>query len=223
MTARVDVLQLLDGTWGDGTRPRDLFRGPLQEDPAGYARDIVAGLTGGSRKVQNGCAELASLLSEQRPELLYPHLALFVANLTAKEPVLRWEAVCTIGNLVATDGPGATRASLDTVARHLDDPSIVLQGHAARALAKMARAFPDLAPAILRRLIAAAENFPGSRVGYVVEAMEAFAGGALARQAAAFVAPYAASAINPVATKARRALKRLGAAPPRPARARSGR
>jgi hypothetical protein len=210
--ARAKLLEVLDGKWEDGTRPKDLFEAFVAKDPAGYVGDIVAGLQGDKAKVRNGCAELASLLSEHEPKLLYPKLALFAANLGAKEPVLRWEAVCTIGNLVAADAKGATRASLEPIARFLHDKSIVLQGHAVRALAKMARAFPELAPGILKSLVAAADRFPGTRVGYVVEAMAAFAANDELRQAAErFVTPYAASELKPVATKARKALKALRA------------
>ena len=208
--ARAKLLELLDGKWEDGTRPKDLFASFVAQDPPGYVAAIIAGLEGDKPKVRNGCAELASLLSEARPELLLAELALFQANLGVKEPVLRWEAVCTIGNLVAADREGATRACLGAIARFLEDKSIVLQGHAVRALAKMARAFPDLAPGIQQSLLASADRFPGSRVGYLVEAMAAFAtDDKLRRAAERFVAPYADSDMKPVVTKARKALKAL--------------
>jgi hypothetical protein len=210
--ARAKLRELLDGKWEDGTRPKDLFAAFVAKDPAVYAADLIAGLEGDKAKVRNGCAELASLLSETHPELLFPKLALFQSNLGAQEPVLRWEAVCTIGNLVAADAKGATRASLEPITRFLQDKSIVLQGHAVRALAKMARAFPELAPGILKSLVSAADRFPGTRVGFVVEAMAAFTADDRLRKAAErFAAPYADSELKPVATKARKALKALRA------------
>ena len=120
--------------------------------------------------------------------------------------------MCTIGNLVVADTKGATRASLEPITRHLHDKSIVLQGHAVRALTKMARVFPELAPGIFKSLVAAADRFSGTRVGYVVEAMAAFTSEDKLRKAAErFVAPYADSELKPVATKARKALKALRA------------
>ena len=82
-----------------------------------------------------------------------------------------------------------------------------------RALAKIALAHPGVAPQILDVLIAAADRFPGNRVGFVVESMAAFAGfGALAPRARAFAESYVQSDVRSVATKARRTVKKLGRA-----------
>ncbi len=205
-----DILDLLKDRWTSETRPKGLFNRYVSREPDRYVPDLIRGLRCGERRVENGCAELASLLSEVRPELLYPHLALFQANLTAKEPVLRWEAVCTIGNLAAVDDEGRVRSSVASIGRFLSDKSIVLQGHAVRALAKVARAHTDLAPSILDSLLSAVAGFPGNRVGYLVEAMETFTCPERLRlKATAFAEPLARSDIKSVATKARKALKRL--------------
>jgi hypothetical protein len=169
--AKAKILELLDGKWVDGTRPKDLFAAHVSRSPAAYVADIVAGLSGDDRKVQGGCAELASLLSEAHPELLYPHVDLFARNLGAKEPVLRWEAACTLGNLARVDARGVMRDATSVLVRLLRDKGIVLRGHAVRALAKIALAFPEEAARIQAALIEASGEFPGSRVGYVVEAM----------------------------------------------------
>ena len=206
----VDLHQILDGKWADGSRPKDLFAAHVGPAPKAYLGAIVAGLGSDKARVRNGCAELASLLSAAEPALLLPHVARFAANLAAKEPVLRWEAACTLGNLAAVDRAGTTRGSVDGLADCLAHESVVLGGHAARALAKMALAFPDLAPRILARLVASEPHFAGSRVGYLIEAMSAFAGDPrLAAKARAFVEPFAVSPINPVASKAKKTLRAL--------------
>ncbi len=208
--ARIVISELLDGKWEDGTRPKDLYELHISKSPATYVADIVAGLGSENKKVQNGCSELASLLSESHPELLYPHVELFLRNLDAKEPILRWEAVCTLGNLSKVDKADKTRASVDAMLGFLGHKSIVLQGHAVRALTKMVGAFPDVSPRVLSELIDAKDHFPGNRVGFVVEAMGAFAKDKkLAAKAKSFVEPYAKSEIKSVATKARKALKAL--------------
>jgi hypothetical protein len=206
----LNILKVLDAKWEDGTRPKDLFELHVSKDPARYVGDVVAGLRAKERKVQNGCAELASLMSEREPKLLLPHVELFVANLDAKEAVLRWEAACTLGNLAASDGKKTVLGVVGKLIGLLDHESIVLQGHAVRALGKIARAFPESAPRILDALVRAAPEFPGTRVGYLVEAMETFTGlPALTPKARAFAREYEASELRPVASKAKRALKRL--------------
>lgn len=207
----VDLHALLDGPWSEGRRPADVYAAHVAAHPREYVGVLLEGLGAKSRRVQGGSAEIVSRLSAEHPELVYPHVELFVRNLAAREPVLRWEAACTLGNLAAVDARGRVAEQVGPLAALLADASIVLQGHAARALAKVARAHPDKAPAVFDALAGAAAYFPGTRVGYVVEAMEAFAGHAtLAPRARRFLAPYTASELAPVARKARKARKALG-------------
>ena len=168
-----DLLSVLDGKWDDQTRPAALFENHVAGAPADYAPVIVRGLSARSRKVQNGCPELCSLLSVDHPELLAPHLDLFAANLGAKAAVLRWEAVCTRGNLARVEP--RVRGAVGAIAANLDHDSIMLANHAVQALRMIAVAFPDEAPGILDALIGAAPCFSGNRVGFVVEAMATFA------------------------------------------------
>ena len=158
----IDILSALDGKWEDGTRPKDLFANHIAGSPADYLPAILAGLAGEKRKVQSGCAELAALISETTPELLLPHADLFVANLDADAPVLRWEAVCVIGNLAA--------------------------------------------------LVAVPAHFPDTRVGFLAEAMAAFAGhDELRDEARAFAEDYLDHPSGAVARKAKRSVRALSA------------
>ena len=169
----VNILELLDGKWTDGTRPKDIYNLYVSKAPEKYVKTIIQGLSLEKRKVQSGCAELASLLSEDNPELVYPHIDLFLTNLTeAKAPVLRWEAVCTLGNLASVDKNKQIPSYIPQIVPFLNNKSIVLQGHSVRALAKIAKAFPDKAPEILDILVNSKENFPDNRIGFVIEAME---------------------------------------------------
>jgi hypothetical protein len=208
--AAADVLTLLEGKWEAGTRPADLYEGRIAARPEQYAGIVMEGLASKKKRVQAGCAELASLVSADHPELLYPHVEVFIRNLRAKEPILRWEAVCTVGNLAAVDDRRVISKEVDTMVDLLSDKSIVLQGHAVRALAKVAARHPKLAPGILAALLGATKHFPGSRVGYIVEATEAFVGHAdLVPRIRKFLAPYAQSELAPVSRKARKVLRRI--------------
>ena len=124
-----------------------------------------------NRKIQSGCSELASLLSEDRSELLYPHLQLFLDNLGAKKPVLRWEAVCTLGNLASEDVEGKILGYIDVMRPFLKDKSIVLQGHTVRTLAKIAKSFPGNSGDILETLISVKDHFSKNRVGFIIDVM----------------------------------------------------
>ncbi len=215
-----DLLTALDGKWDSGNRPAELFARHVSKHPARYLDAILEGLEQTKKKkVQNGCAELASLVSQAAPELLRPHLSRFARQLRADEPVLRWEAACTLGNLATVDREGALGRLVPQLADALAHQSIVLQGHAARALAKIARAEPKQAPRIFEALSGSSHFFPGTRAGYLVEAMEAFqADEALRTRAIAFVEGFTSSGHPPVARKAKKALRQLRASPPGSAR-----
>jgi hypothetical protein len=203
-----DIHETLAGKWGDGTRPRDLFRLHVMKNPKAHVATLVAGLRSGNRRIENGCAELCSLLSAERPDLLAPSFEIFRENLKSREAVLRWEAVCTIGNLAACDPKKRIPSLVSVLAQFLCDRSIVLQGHAVKALCKIVQAHPKEAPAIFEKLIASKSKFQGNRIGYLVDALEHFIGQpTLRRRLVDFVTPAAKSDIASVSKKAHRILR----------------
>ena len=209
--AKVNIHELLEGKWEDGTRPKDIYALYVSKRPSDFSEAIVRGLRAGNRRIENGCAEIASLLSEKHPEVVYPHVSVIIENLGAKEPVLRWEAACTLGNLAAVDRDGQVFGCLKTLFGFLNDKSIVLQGHSVKALAKIAKAHPREAPTILKKLMEAAGSFPGNRVGCLIEAMESFLhDDKLKKKIVGFVEPYGRSDIKSVAKKAGKVLKKIG-------------
>jgi hypothetical protein len=203
-----DIFKLLDGKWEDGTRPKDVYKLYISKNPEEYVEKIIEGLQSDTRKVQSGCAELASILSEHNPELLYSNIDLFLKNLDAKAPVLRWEAVCTLGNLASVDKKKIIPKHLNELSAHLAVKSIVLQGHTVRALAKIAKENPDVAKKILDLLLASRKLFPGNKIGFLVEAMGAFMGHkTLAPIAGKFAKTFVKSEIKAVAKKAKKVMK----------------
>ncbi|MFC1803954.1 HEAT repeat domain-containing protein [Thermoproteota archaeon] len=205
-----DILSVLNGKWGDGTRPKDLYKQHVIKSPKIYVETITKGLTSTNKKVQNGSAEIASLLSEEHPYLLYPHIQLFIDNLDSKTPILRWEAVCSLGNLAKVDDNKVLPSVIPLMIPFLSNKSIVLQGHTIRALAKIAKQYPDNASHILTNLIESAEYFPGNRVGFLVEAMVYFTDNKdLNIKALNFVEQYIENDVKVVQRKARKVMKIL--------------
>ncbi len=207
---KVDIHRVLAGKWDDGTRPKDLYTVHISEKPSVYLNDVIQGLESEERRVQSGCAELASLLSEDVPDLLYPHVEMFISNLEAKAPVLRWEAVCTLGNISSVDTLEKTPKLIQRFTEFLSDESIVLQGHSVRALTKIAKAFPETSSDIFEALLSHTEYFPGNRIGFIVEAMEPFSGNPqFAARVKRFVEPFLESGIKSVVKRARKVMKSL--------------
>jgi hypothetical protein len=207
------IHQLLAGKWEDGTRPKDVYALYVSKTPEVYLDAIIRGLQSPEARVRAGCAELASFLSEDQPALLYPFVDLFLANLDSKEPVARWEAVCTLGNLAVVDEQHKVSAAAKRIIPNLRDKSIVLQVHAVRALGRIARTNPDKGADIFNALVTAADAFPGNRIGFVIEAMEYFLEAKpLLPKVRVFVEPYLNSDVSIVVTKAKKMLKSLPSA-----------
>jgi len=205
-----DIHQLLAGKWEDGTRPKDVYSLYVSKTPQAYLDAVVRGLQSTEARVRDGCAEIASFLSEDNPTLLYPFADLFLNSLDAKEPVIRWEAVCTLGNLAAVDKQHKIPAAIKRIIPNLRHKSIVLQVHSVRALSKIARANPEKGAEILNALVGAADAFPGNRVGFIIEAMEYFLEAKpLLPRVRAFVESHMESDVNVVVTKAKKMLKRI--------------
>jgi len=206
----IELHEVLEGKWEDGTRPKDLYTEYISKTPQKYIHSIIKGLESDQKRIQSGCAEIGSLLSEDSPELLYPYASNFVSNLDAKAPVLRWEAVCTLGNLAVVDEKKIVEQQVGRLIEILGDKSIVLQGHTVRALTKIVKRFPHRGEQILNALIGATEYFPGNRVGFLVESMETFADlPSLRPGASQFAERYLDSDIKSVASKAKRAVRQL--------------
>lgn len=207
----VDLQSALSGKWETGTRPKDLFAQHVAVEPEAHVEPLLAGLACDDRKVSNGCSELVSLLSEVRPELFVEHVDLFVDGLGSKHKVIRWEAVCTLGNLAPVLSEARAAAIVPAITGFLRADSIVLQGHAVRALAKIGLAHPAVAGGIFDALTGAVDAFGGNKVGFVIEALGDLAAvDGLAGPVRAFVAPYAEHEVAVVVRKAKKVLRKLG-------------
>ena len=213
MSNAPDLHEALKGKWTDGTRPKDLYSLYVSKNPQAYLETVINGLSSDTKRVQSGSAILASMLAEEHPHLIYPYLDLFIRDLNSREPVLRWEAVCTLGNLAAADTEAVIPKHLGELTPLLREKSIVLQGHTVRALSKIAEANPAHADEILEELTHVTEFFPGSTVGIIVESLERFHGYPhLREKVKRFTEPYLESEVKVVARKARRVIKLMNKA-----------
>ena len=206
----MNILETLEGKWTDGTRPKDLYKKHVSTNPETYLEKLIQGLESNKKRVQNGSAELISLLSKDHPDLLAPYIDKFIENLEAKAPVLRWEASCTLGNLAEVDMEKKIPQALPSMYPHLEHKSIVLANHTAQALAKIAEYNPQKAEEILDKLIEKAPYFTSNKVGFIIEAMVRFREyDELVPKVKEFVEPFLESEIKIVARKAKKTLKKI--------------
>lgn len=65
--------------------------------------EIIEGLNDKTARIKYGCAKILRLLSEKRPELLYPEFDFFVELLDSPNNFLKWDAIHVLGNLASVD------------------------------------------------------------------------------------------------------------------------
>ncbi len=207
----MEIFEALRGKWEDGTRPKDLYTEYVSKNPGAYLEKLIQGLDSEERRVQTGSAELLALLSEDYPDLVAPFIDKFIGNLDAREPVLRWEAVCTLGNLARVDREKKVQSVLPTLYPLLGHESIVLANHTVQALSKIAENHHEKADEILGQLVKVAPHFKKTTVGFIIEAVARFKDyDELVPKVKEFVEPYLVSDMKVVAQKAKRTLKKLG-------------
>jgi hypothetical protein len=172
---------------------------------------LIKGLDNDKKRIQSGSAELVSLLSEEHPDLLASYIDKFIENLDAKTPVLRWEAVCTLGNLARVDEKKKIQSVLPKMYPLLEHKSIVLANHTVQALAKIAEQYQEKAEEILDELVKNAPLFKKTTVGFIIEAVARFENyDELVPKVKDFVEPYLESEMRVVTQKAKRTMKKLG-------------
>jgi hypothetical protein len=63
----------------------------------------LEGLNNRKGSIKFGCDKILRLISERRPNLLYPHFEAFVEKLDSDNSILKWGAILVIANLAAVD------------------------------------------------------------------------------------------------------------------------
>ena len=74
---------------------------------------IIEGLKADKARVKYGCAKTLRLISEQRPDRLYPFFDCFVHLLDHENKILQWEAIFVLSQLARADSksPNSSRWS----------------------------------------------------------------------------------------------------------------
>ena len=142
--------------------------------------EVFAGLAAQSARTKYGCLRLLRLLSETRPEFLYPEINRFIELLDDKNQILQWGAIIMLGNLAAVDVDGRIEGKLGRYLRPISGPVMITAANVIRGAGKIARAKPPLADRIARALLRVeAAHYQTTEcrnvaVGHAIESLESF-------------------------------------------------
>jgi hypothetical protein len=119
--------------------------------------DEIAGLIDAlkveRRAVRFSYEKVLRLVSERRPELVYPHFDFFVSLLDSDNSFLKWGAIMTVANLTAVDAENKFEAIFDKYYAPIPGPAMITAANIIGSSAKIALAKPKLSRRIVREIL----------------------------------------------------------------------
>jgi hypothetical protein len=124
MNDRLITLLTDKGTKASAEIAHALIKTPSKVDLA------IEGLNSGKAKIKYGLARALLMLSEQKPEILYPFFDKFVELLSGKNNILKWTAIDIICNLSFVDtGDKINNKILNDFFHLITGDSLITAGH----------------------------------------------------------------------------------------------
>jgi hypothetical protein len=105
------------------------------------------------RAVKFSYEKVLRLVSERRPELIYPYFGVFEDLLDSDNSFLKWGAILTIGNLAAVDEEKKFEAIFEKYYAPIPGPAMVTASNIIGSSAKIALAKPELTERITREIL----------------------------------------------------------------------
>ena len=131
--------------------PRTLARRAIG-DPA-WLEAIITGLGAETARIRYGCAKALRVVSEDRPDLLYPRFDFFVSLLDGDNKILQWEALFVLSHLARVDIKDRFAAIFTKYFSPIRGPVMITAANAIQGGARIARAKPALATRIVGEIL----------------------------------------------------------------------
>ncbi len=179
---------------------------------------LIEGLSSTKAEVKFGSAKKLWLLSEEKPEELYPKFEFFLGLLDGGNKILRWNAARILACLAPVDRAGKLDAALDKYLSPIPGPEMIAAATAIGYGSRIALAKPHLAERIARAILEVqnarykTEECRNVAIGHAIESLDRFFG-LIADQNAvlAFVSAQRSNTRSAVRKKAEAFLKKHSA------------
>ena len=114
---------------------------------------LFEGIDSDKAAIRYGCEKILRLISEKRPELLYPHFDFFVKMLDSENNFLKWGAIITIANLTGADKEHRFEKIFDKYFSPITGPVMITAGNTIGSAARIALYKPRLIERITREIL----------------------------------------------------------------------
>ncbi len=115
--------------------------------------EVIEGLNAEPARVKYGCAKALRVISEERPDLLYPQFDYFVRLLSHENKIFQWEAIFVLARLARVDAKDKFTAIFDRYFAPIPGPVMITAANVIGASAHIARAKPHLADRIATEVL----------------------------------------------------------------------
>ena len=115
--------------------------------------EILEGLNSAKADTKYGCVKALRLVSEQRPEVLYPHFDFFVHLLEHENKIFQWNAACVLSHLARVDVQDKFAAIFKQYFSPILGPVMITTANVMQGGARVAQAKPQLAGRIAEEIL----------------------------------------------------------------------
>lgn len=115
--------------------------------------EIIPVLSEKKGTLKFGCEKVLRLVSEERPDLVYPYFEDYVKLLDSENNFIKWGAILTLANLVKVDEDRRFDKILDKYLAPIQGPVMVAAANTIGGLIKIVESRPDLANRITREIL----------------------------------------------------------------------
>jgi hypothetical protein len=114
---------------------------------------IIEGLKADKAPIKYGCAKALRIVSEQRPDLLYPLFDFFVGLLDHENKIFQWDAAFVLSHLARVDDDDKFAAVFDRYFSPIPGPVMITAANVIQGGARIAQAKPHLAERIAAEML----------------------------------------------------------------------
>lgn len=143
-------------------------------DPKVYARKLIEnfdliseylnGLLSKNETYRYNCFQVLNIVSEKRPDLLYPHWDFFINHLSSDNNYHKMAAVLIIANLTAVDKNQRFEKVFDKFYNNLKSKKTIVPIYVVKSSGKIANFKPDLEGKITNILLNVEKIHPGKQI-----------------------------------------------------------
>jgi hypothetical protein len=114
---------------------------------------LFAGLNHDKGNIKLGCEKILRLVSEQKPEIIYPYFDTFVKLLDSENNILKWGVIITISNLSSVDTENKFEKIFGKYYASINDKTMITASNIVKNSWKIALAKPELAEKISKEIL----------------------------------------------------------------------